>query len=305
VSADEESALSAWCLEQLGAEPVRTLFGRRRATRVTGVELADGRRVVVKSRHDENRRAAPCVEAQRVLAERGFPCARPLTPATFADGTAVHAEEWRPGGEVRLGNDAATAAAFGRLFARLQALTATLTVTPPLPLPSWVDWTGETAFPQLWWQQDWVRTAPMPEVIRETADRLRHRLRTHPSAPVLGHADWETQNIRWAGDQPFLVHDWDSLAWLPEAALVGAAAGSFASNDAPTLAPVDSSAAFLEAYQGARGRSFSRDETEVAWAASLWPAVHNARIQWMYDQPPVALEAVQEQAGRRLALASA
>ena len=40
-----------------------------------------------------------------------------------------------------------------------------------------------------------------------------------------------------AADHP-AVHDWDSLAWQPEAALVGAASGSFASAGPPTLAPI-------------------------------------------------------------------
>ena len=303
--ADEWAALSAWCLEQFGAEPERELFGRRQASHVTGVELTDGRRLVVKSRRDENGRAAACVAAQAAIAAWGFPCARPLTDVTFRDGVAVHAEEWRPGGEVRIGDDTDTAAAFGRLFARVQSLTGALAVAPPLPNPSWVDWNGEVAFPQLWWQQDWVRTAPMPEVIWWTADRLRSRLRASDLQPTLGHADWEAQNIRWRDGEPFLVHDWDSLAWLPEAALVGAAAGSFASNGTSSLAPVDSSAAFIYEYQSARGRSFDREETEIAWAASLWPAVYNARTQIMYDQQPVALWAVEEQAEQRLKLASA
>ena len=281
------------------------LFGRRQASHVTGVELSDGRRVVVKSRHDENGRAAACVAAQSVLADHGLPCARPVTGVTFRDGLAVHAEEWRPGGEIRSGDDAETAAAFGRLFASVQALTETLPVEPPLPNPSWVNWQDDELFPQLWWQPDWVRTAPMPEVIWWTADRLRHRLRAADAAPTLGHADWETQNIRWSAGEPYLVHDWDSLAWLPEPALVGAAAGSFASNGSSSLAPIDSSAAFLYEYQSARGRSFSREETEIAWAASLWPAVYNARTQLMWDQPPVALRAVEEQAEHRLKLASA
>jgi hypothetical protein len=64
------------------------------------------------------------------------------------------------------------------------------------------------------------------------------------------------------------VHDWDSLAWQPEAALVGAACGAFASASPPTLAPVESSAAFLAAYQGFRRRWFTPEEQEVAWAAS-------------------------------------
>jgi len=40
-----------------------------------------------------------------------------------------------------------------------------------------------------------------------------------------------------------------SLAWQPEAALVGAASGMFASAGPPTSAPIESSAAFLVAYQ--------------------------------------------------------
>ena len=43
----------------------------------------------------------------------------------------------------------------------------------------------------------------------------------------------------------------------------------------------------------------------MAWAAGLWPALHNARTQLMFDLPPVALWAVEQQAARRLELASA
>ena len=58
---------------------------------------------------------------------------------------------------------------------------------------------------------------------------------------VLGHADFEAQNLRWQDGEVWAVHDWDSLAWQPEAALVGAASGSFASSGPPTLAPIESS----------------------------------------------------------------
>ena len=49
---------------------------------------------------------------------------------------------------------------------------------------------------------------------------------------MLGHADFEAQNLRWHGLDVWVVHDWDSLAWQPEAALVGAASAAFA-NDPP------------------------------------------------------------------------
>ena len=100
------------------------------------------------------------------------------------------------------------------------------------------------------------------------------------------------------------MHDWDSLAWMPEAAIAGSAAGAFASYGQPTLAPVAGSAAFLEAYQEIRG-PFDDQEIEVAWASSLWLALHNARAETLYDSPPLALTAVREQSAERLRLAGA
>jgi hypothetical protein len=101
------------------------------------------------------------------------------------------------------------------------------------------------------------------------------------------------------------VHDWDSLAWMPEAAIVGAASGAFASAETPTLAPLDSSEEFLLAYQQRTGRPFTQEEIEVAWAASLWPAAHNARAEALFGQPPVAGAPLRAQADERLARANA
>ena len=101
------------------------------------------------------------------------------------------------------------------------------------------------------------------------------------------------------------VHDWDSLAWHPEAALAGAASGAFASAGPPTLAPVESSAAFLAAYQDIRGRLFTAVEQEIAWAASLWTAAYNAREQALNGDTPVSGEALRAQAAERLRRANA
>jgi hypothetical protein len=106
------------------------------------------------------------------------------------------------------------------------------------------------------------------------------------------------------GTTPWAAHDWDSIASLPEAALAGFASGASASAETPTLVPVASSAAFLDAYQPDR-RRFTPDEIEVAWAASLWLAVHNARAELLSGSPLVALRAVQEQGSERLRRAGA
>ncbi|MGW5055504.1 phosphotransferase [Actinokineospora sp. NPDC004072] len=272
---------------------------------VLGLALADGREVVVKAREDGGR-AAACVAAQAGLAARGFPCPRPLTPVIAVGPLAVHAEEHRPGGDVLRGDSPAVAARYAAVFARLMAELAEVAVPPPLPNPRWARW--DHGDPGLWPAialLDERDQAAVPAHVTAVARRARDRLLAADLPPVLGHADYEAQNLRWRGPAIWAVHDWDSLAWQPEAALVGAASGTFASTTPPTLAPVDSSAAFLAAYQHHRGRRFTPAEVEVAWAASLWPAAHNARWEALHGDPPRCGAALRAQAAERLRRAGA
>jgi hypothetical protein len=71
---------------------------------------------------------------------------------------------------------------------------------------------------------------------------------------------------------------------LPEAAIAGSAAGIFASHGKTALAPLESSEAFLHAYESERGTRLSPYETEIAWAASIWEALHNARDELSSDR---------------------
>ncbi|WP_424229611.1 hypothetical protein [Actinophytocola sp.] len=93
--------LPGWCADQLGSEPVGVLFERRSISAVFGLRLASGHDVVVKAREDDGR-AESCVAAQARLAERGFPCARPITPPVAVGALAVHAEEEFALGKERL-----------------------------------------------------------------------------------------------------------------------------------------------------------------------------------------------------------
>jgi hypothetical protein len=297
--------LPGWCVDRLGAAPIGVLFELHQIPAVFGLRLADGRDVVVKAREDEGR-ATSCVAAQARLAERGFPCARPLTPATRVGPLAVHAEEYRPGGDPLPGDSPDVAARCAAVFARLLAGLAGVAVPPPLPNPRWVRWdhSDSPVWPAVR-ELDERDQGAVPWYVVDTAVRARERLLAAELPWVLGHGDFEAQNLRWRNGEVWTVHDWDSLAWQPEAALVGAASGAFANATPPTLAPIRSSAAFLVAYQELRGRRFSKEEREVAWAASLWPAVHNARWEALHGDPPVCCEAVRAQAAERLRRAGA
>ena len=108
------------------------LFQLQQISMVFGLQLAGGTDVVVKARPDDGR-AVSCVAAQARLAGRGFPCARPLTPVAGVGSLAVHAEEFRPGGEALLGDSPDVAGCYAEVFARLMAELADVTVAPPLP----------------------------------------------------------------------------------------------------------------------------------------------------------------------------
>jgi hypothetical protein len=301
--------LIAWCRKHLGAPPAEVLHSSAQMSEVYGLRLTDGREVAVKARPDQSGREATCVEVQRSLVIEGFPAAAPLTGVTVHEGRAVHAEEWRPGGSALVGDDAATARLFAAPLARLVDLAADIevggrapgAVEPPLPNPAWTRWDHDG--PGLW-PFPAADESAVPGFVVDAGHRVRERLAEIYLPRVLGHADWESQNIRWHGTALYAVHDWDSLAWLPEAAIAGAAAGAFGSHAEPTLTPIASSAAFLEAYQEGR-RPFDDEEIEVAWAASLWLGLHNARTEALAGTPPIALTAVRDQAEERLRRAGA
>jgi hypothetical protein len=285
-----------WCRGFLGAGPVAVLFVVSHSSEVVGVRLADGREVVVKRRVDASGRAGTCVIAQTLLAEHGFPCPIPLTPAVSDDGSVVHAEQFVRGGELETEDSPAAAARSAVLLEDLVRRLATFDLDPPLPNPEWVRW---DALP------DRQATAAVPAWVEDATSRVQAKLAGCDLQPVLGHADWEAQNMRWQRGKPLAVHDWDSLAWLPEAALAGTAAGVFASHGEPTLAPIESSAAFLQAYEATRGVRFTSYETEIAWAASIWVALHNARDELIYNRPRLSYDRLEAQHFERLTRAKA
>lgn len=211
-----------WCRESLTAEPVRILFSWRRMSTVWGVQLSDDRRIVIKARPDPGGRVPTILKIQHVLAHRGFPCPLPVTVATAIEGWGtVHAETYLEAGEVELDDGTASAERFAALLARQVDLTRGLTLAPPLPNPHWVSWDHDG--PELWppgsSDPDHQPVREPDRRVIEAAIRARARVNRGPapvSSFVVGHADWETQHIRWDQGVAVVVHDWDSLSWLPE-----------------------------------------------------------------------------------------
>ncbi len=114
----------------------------------------------------------------------------------------------------------------------------------------------------------------LDDIGRRVTRRLR-QLRGDEN--VVGHGDWEAQNLRWHGQEPWTVHDWDSAVSAPEPVIVGLAAAVWPSGAEPRAASVAESEAFIESYQHAARRPWRAHEIQVSWAAGLWVYAFNAK----------------------------
>jgi hypothetical protein len=296
-----DDAIDIWCKEWLHSGIDEILFTGGHLARVTGVRLTGGREVVVKVRVPEQRLVG-CTDVQRGLWHAGFPCPEPLVGPVPLLGYSANAEAYVPGGDVLpLGGDAVDryAGLLATLIDRAPEPAATLVPNPP-----WVAWDHDQG--GIWPAPD-DRDADLnahPETawLDEIGRRVRARLLRMPAArPVIGHGDWEGQNLRWLGREAWVVHDWDSVVRAPEPVIVGLAASVWPCGAIPRAATVDESAAFVEAYQEASGRRFTADEIEATWAAGLWVYAFNTKKASLDNVPWLRAD----EADERLRLAGA
>jgi hypothetical protein len=304
VTAEVHVEVETWCRHTLGTG---TLTQLRHDVGGQMSELfrfdSDARGTfAVKVRPESVPRLKRCLQLQTVAADAGFPCARPMTDTgELSSGTVVSAESWRPGGEMYTGRELPFAGRSASLLAELASILEAESPTGLGTPPPWMHWNPPTG--TLWPPNphvDAMDQERVPGHVNTIARAVSERLAGSSLPLAVGHGDWESQNLRWDGPRPWAVHDWDSLVALPEAAIVGAASGAFASTTIPTLASVDASEEFIDCYEKAKGRVFTNEEREVAWAASVWPALHNARGESLFQTPPTALMALTEQAPERL-----
>ena len=279
--------LSPWCAEHLGDVPARGAV--RAAVDLGGVRAAAGRRAGGRreGQRADDGRAAACVDAQATLAERGFPCARPITPVTVIDGLAVHAEESRPGGDV-LGTRRDVAVQYAEVFAWLMRELAGLDLRAAAqPALGAVGPHGSRAL-----AGDPLARRTRPEcgarLRRRDRERVRKRLLAADSAV-------RARPRRLRGAEPPLARTARSGPCTTGTAWPGSRrrpwrARRAARSPAPRRRRWPRSRApplSWTAYQDLRGRRFTDGGQEVAWAASLWPAAHNARWEALHGDPPV------------------
>ena len=286
---DDADAIAAqvdrFCCEQLGAPVAAPCFFESSVGSVFGLQLADGRQVVVKVHQPkepvEFLHAVHVVRSH--LVDAGFPAPRPLlAPSPLGLGHAT-VEELRADGAWADAHDPAVRRTMAETLARLVELGRGFVNLPGLR-PGLLSRIPDG---QIWPEPhsasfDFDASAAGAEWIDELAARARAALRRPAGDRVLAHDDWSVKHFRFENCAVTVVYDWDSLAVDPEPVIVGQAACGFTFtwNLPVPLAPsLEESRAFVAEYEAARGAAFTPAERETAGAAAAYGLAYIARCE--------------------------
>lgn len=292
------ATLRSWCHRHLDAVPTNELFRSGHLSAVVGLELSDGREVVVKVR-PYHHRLLGCFDVQTHLFDAGFPCPEPLLGPTPFESWCASVERLVVAGSTspELGRDPTP---FANPLAQVVALSKPLLTQVDLePKPSWNRWdhTESGVWPVAEDSERPLNEVVGPDWLDHAAATARECLFGGAEPKVIGHGDWYWENLRFNGDELSVAYDWDSVIVDRESIIVGFAASDY-------LAPsIEESSAFISAYQAASGRVFTASEIRQSWAAGLWLKSFNAKKQLAKDETLDALSPLDAQ--RLLELVSA
>jgi len=276
-----------FCRREL-ASPVATfLFYGSSQGAVCGVELLDGRRIVLKI-HQPSRSLDflnAVIQVQHYLIASGYPCTKPLLePKPIASGVAT-VEELVDEGEYRDAHNPVIRRSIAEMLAWLITLTWTPDAIPDLRpssldlrLPSGTTW--PTPHSKLF---DFEATAKGAQWIDAIARRTQEIKVQGAGQLVIGHTDWGVKHFRYLPDERVrIIYDWDSLALEKEPIIVGHAAAYFTYTeffDVERLPSREESQAFIAEYEAARGKPFTLEERKTLDAAMIYGLAYGARCE--------------------------
>lgn len=287
--------LTRACGDLLGRPLTRVVWSSGRVAPVWQVELAGGAQVVLKARRHTAgllERLLAATEVQRLLRARGVPLPEVVRPPVVHAGLVVTVEAPLPARRHDPERSVLTAVSATQLASLVDAaagVTAPAALEPPAP---WCDSDRSARRGELWPPpHDPVLLGPsfdaVPEAVRRLAEESAAALRSvwRSAGRVIGHDDWEAQNLRIAAgpDRVVAVYDADSLAALPKPVLVGTAAAIHlaGSSHGPAAAPADVDD-FVRAYARVR-RPDSLNRAAVG-AAAGWVVAYNAACDHVLHQ---------------------
>ena len=275
--------LAGFCVASLGSPLGSVVFYGRGVGAVFGLVLEDDRSVVVKVRRPE---LVPegldgVRRLQEHLADLGLPAPRPLGEVIpFGHGIAG-AEEMLTEGHPVDAHDPEVRRALVEGLRRFVEAAMSMRDTVRLPLAHPFDLPSDSLWPPA---HDLRFDLDLPD--GEWIDDMRATARAVLEEPagrtVIGHMDWRVENLR-LDDGVTAIFDWDSVAFCPEPALVGATATTFTANWAnarvdPYPSP-EETGAFVADYEASWGSSFNDAEARTADAAHVYSLAYSARCE--------------------------
>jgi hypothetical protein len=282
-------AIAAWIArvveETLGAAIARARFYRVSVGCVTGLDLDDGRAVVIKAQRSARpeRYFRGCQAVRLELANRGFPCPRPIGEAVRRGETWVTFEELALRGERADAHDPLVRDALASSLAEMVRITRPLAAASPLGGA----WFTGVADDRIWPRPhsplfDFEATAAGAEWIDAIAARARARRLSPAGDRVIGHFDWRVEHARFDGSKRIVAsYDWDSLHAELEPILVGANAHAFTADwqreDIVRVPAASEIEGFFSDYERARGAPFSAAERALARASCVYSLAYTAR----------------------------
>jgi hypothetical protein len=276
-------AIDAVCRRVAGAPVEHALFYRSSIAAVAGLELAGGRRVVVKG-HQPGWHAQTVDELarlQRHVAEVLRLAPRPIgEPLPLAYGLAT-VEEYEARGIAADPHDPAIRRAIAEAFHEVLAVLEPFVPASRLPPHLLTSAPREQLWPQPHSRLfDFESTAPGAEDIDALAADARAAMEP-AGRTVLAHGDWRAEHLRFQRGRVALAYDWQSVCRCEEPALVGATAHAFCADwslDGHRQAPtIDEARALIEDYERARGKPFGRAERRLCGAAFAYCVAYTAR----------------------------
>lgn len=288
--------VNAFCTVHLGNPVADYLFYESSQGAVFGMQLSDGRRVVLKA-HQPDRPLnflSAMYEVQRYLAGHEYPCPRPLlgpTPIGYGHATVeelidmgVYADAHDPVIRRVMAGMLAQLVSMTRdlrNIAELQSIAGLQSIARGRQLPDGVLW--PTPHSRIF---DFEATASGAEWIDAFARKARQELAHGAGEMVIGHTDWSVKHFRFQDNHVCVIYDWDSIALERETIIVGEAARGFTMTwylDVLITPSQDEARAFVAEYETCRGKAFTSDERATIAAAATYALAYSARCEHCID----------------------
>ena len=272
---------------QLGEQIGGALFAKKSVGAVFGIVLESGEPAVLKlfNRSIQPSELSAMHRCLATAAAHRFPVPRQRSEIFEADDGLFAAYYAYVDGDQRDAHEPSVRRELARSLAELNTLLAPLDTTG-LPL---APGRQEALWPpaQRVWETREVDDADTRFI--DAHGRAAQTVLKKSKLPrVATHLDWGVKNIRFRDDSVCAVYDTDSVHAASEAECVGRAAAQFTAQwDIPAmLTPSPKEAnSFVEEYQAARGRKFSKAERSVAAAAARYLVAHVARQELLAGIP--------------------